>query len=78
MFPWYSDQQPILWWSPDPRMVLFPDEFKVSRSLAKTLRNGPYTTRLDTAFDCRHASLRGSPALGRRHLAQRRHDRRLR
>lgn len=51
MFPWYSSQQPILWWSPDPRMVLFPDEFKVSRSLAKTLRNGPYSTRLDTAFD---------------------------
>ena len=51
VFPWYSAQQPILWWSPDPRMVLFPDEFKVSRSLAKTLRNGPYTTRVDTAFD---------------------------
>ncbi len=51
VFPWYSDQQPILWWSPDPRMVLFPEEFKVSRSLAKTLRNGPYATRLDTAFD---------------------------
>ncbi len=51
VFPWYSEQQPILWWSPDPRMVLFPDEFKVSRSLAKTLRNGPYTTRLDSAFE---------------------------
>lgn len=51
VFPWYSAQQPILWWSPDPRMVLFPQEFKVSRSLAKTLRNGPYSTRLDTAFD---------------------------
>jgi leucyl/phenylalanyl-tRNA--protein transferase len=51
VFPWYSDQQPILWWSPDPRMVLFPDEFKISRSLAKTLRNGPYTTRVDTAFE---------------------------
>jgi len=50
VFPWYSAQQPILWWSPDPRMVLFPDEFKLSRSLAKTLRNGPYTTRVDTAF----------------------------
>lgn len=50
VFPWYSAQQPILWWSPDPRMVLFPEEFKVSRSLAKTLRNGPYSTRLDTAF----------------------------
>jgi leucyl/phenylalanyl-tRNA---protein transferase len=51
VFPWYSAQQPILWWSPDPRMVLFPDEFKVSRSLGKTLRNGPYSTRLDTAFE---------------------------
>jgi leucyl/phenylalanyl-tRNA--protein transferase len=51
IFPWYSDQQPILWWSPDPRMVLFPEEFKVSKSLAKTLRNGPYTTALDTSFE---------------------------
>jgi leucyl/phenylalanyl-tRNA---protein transferase len=50
VFPWYSAQQPILWWSPDPRMVLFPEEFKCSRSLAKTLRNGPYTTRADFAF----------------------------
>ena len=50
VFPWYSAQQPILWWSPDPRMVLFPEEFNVSRSLAKTLRNGRYSTRLDQAF----------------------------
>jgi leucyl/phenylalanyl-tRNA---protein transferase len=50
VFPWYSAQQPILWWSPDPRMVLFPQEFKCSRSLAKTLRNGPYITRADHAF----------------------------
>jgi leucyl/phenylalanyl-tRNA---protein transferase len=50
VFPWYSAQQPILWWSPDPRMVLFPQEFKCSRSLRKTLRNGPYTTRADHAF----------------------------
>jgi leucyl/phenylalanyl-tRNA--protein transferase len=50
VFPWYSAQQPILWWSPDPRMVLFPEEFKCSRSLRKTLRNGPYTTRVDHAF----------------------------
>ena len=50
VFPWYSAQQPILWWSPDPRMVLFPQEFKCSRSLRKTLRNGPYTTRVDHAF----------------------------
>ena len=50
VFPWYSAQQPILWWSPDPRMVLFPGEFNVSRSLRKTLRNGPYSTRVDLAF----------------------------
>ena len=50
VFPWYSAQQPILWWSPDPRMVLFPKEFNCSRSLRKTLRNGPYRTRVDHAF----------------------------
>lgn len=50
IFPWYSDRQPILWWSPDPRMVLVPGEFKCSRSLAKTLRSGRFETRLDTAF----------------------------
>ena len=42
-FPWYSDGQPILWWSPDPRTVLFPDELHVSRSLRKFIRQG--TTR---------------------------------
>ena len=50
VFPWYSAQQPILWWSPDPRMVLFPGEFKISRSLRKTLRGARYTTRVDHAF----------------------------
>ena len=50
VFPWYSAQQPILWWAPDPRMVLFPGEFKLSRSLAKTLRSGHFECRLDSAF----------------------------
>jgi leucyl/phenylalanyl-tRNA--protein transferase len=50
VFPWYSAQQPILWWSPDPRMVLFPEEFKCSRSLQKTIRNGSFTTQVDCAF----------------------------
>ncbi len=50
IFPWFGEGDPILWWSPDPRMVLFPAEFKVSRSLAKTLRNKSYEVRLDTAF----------------------------
>jgi leucyl/phenylalanyl-tRNA---protein transferase len=54
VFPWYSEGQPILWWSPDPRMVLFTDEFKVSRSLRKTLRHfaaDPHCEiRIDSAF----------------------------
>ena len=50
VFPWYSAQQPILWWSPDPRMVLYPREFNISRSLRKTLRSGLFTTRVDHAF----------------------------
>lgn len=59
VFPWYSAQQPILWWSPDPRMVLFPGEFKCSRSLSKTVRHGPFTTRVDQAFG---ATIRGCAA----------------
>lgn len=50
IFPWFSDDQPILWWSPDPRMVLFPHELKVSRSLRKTLCRRNYEVRTDTAF----------------------------
>jgi leucyl/phenylalanyl-tRNA--protein transferase len=50
IFPWYSPGQPILWWSPDPRMVLFPSELKVSRSLAKRMRKDDYEIRFDTAF----------------------------
>ena len=50
IFPWYSGHEPILWWSPDPRMVLFCDELKVPRSLAKSVRNKGYEVRVDTAF----------------------------
>jgi len=50
IFPWFSPGQPLLWWSPDPRMVLFPRELKVVRSLAKVLRNRAYEVRADTAF----------------------------
>ncbi|MDI5986993.1 leucyl/phenylalanyl-tRNA--protein transferase [Halomonas sp. M4R5S39] len=50
IFPWYSDDQPILWWSPDPRMVLFPHEIRVRRSLAKRLRNGGFRVTADAAF----------------------------
>jgi leucyl/phenylalanyl-tRNA---protein transferase len=51
IFPWYNPGQPILWWSPDPRSVLYPQELKVSRSLRKTLRNGGFSVSIDTAFD---------------------------
>ncbi len=50
IFPWFGPEDPLLWWSPDPRMVLFPSELKISRSLRKTLRKGRYQVRLDTAF----------------------------
>lgn len=50
IFPWFSAGQPVLWWSPAPRMVLFPAELKVSRSLAKVLRNSAYEIRFDTDF----------------------------
>lgn len=49
-FPWYQDGQPILWWSPDPRTVLLPDELRVSRSLAKLMRQGRYRVSFDTDF----------------------------
>jgi leucyl/phenylalanyl-tRNA--protein transferase len=51
VFPWYSAPEPILWWSPDPRMVLYSEELKISRSLAKSVRNKGYTVRIDTAFE---------------------------
>jgi leucyl/phenylalanyl-tRNA--protein transferase len=51
VFPWYSAEQPILWWAPDPRAVLLPEEFRVSRSLARSMRRRGYETRIDTAFE---------------------------
>jgi leucyl/phenylalanyl-tRNA--protein transferase len=51
IFPWYSGGEPVLWWSPDPRMVLFCDELKVSRSLAKSVRNKGFDVRVDTCFE---------------------------
>jgi leucyl/phenylalanyl-tRNA--protein transferase len=50
LFPWYSEGQPILWWSPDPRWILVPAELHVPRSLAKDLRSGRYRVTADTAF----------------------------
>ncbi|EQM77780.1 leucyl/phenylalanyl-tRNA--protein transferase [Pseudomonas stutzeri] len=49
-FPWYQEGQPLLWWSPDPRTVLYPEELHVSRSLAKKLRQGVFNVTFDRAF----------------------------
>lgn len=51
IFPWFNPGEPILWWSPDPRMLLFPAEMKIARSLRKTLRNRGFEVRFDTAFE---------------------------
>ncbi|MFM9834541.1 MAG: leucyl/phenylalanyl-tRNA--protein transferase [Methylophilaceae bacterium] len=50
IFPWFSADEPIMWWSPNPRMVLFPDELKISTSLKKTLNNHAFETRMNTGF----------------------------
>ena len=51
IFPWYSDNQPILWWSPDPRMVLYPENLHISKSLQKSLRKQNYSITFDNAFE---------------------------
>lgn len=50
IFPWFNPGEPILWWSPDPRLVLYPEQLKISRSLNKTLRKQPFEIRYDCAF----------------------------
>jgi len=49
-FPWFAEGEPLLWWSPDPRMVLIPGALHVPRSLARTIRRGRFLIRVDTAF----------------------------
>jgi leucyl/phenylalanyl-tRNA---protein transferase len=51
IFPWYDKQSPILWWSPDPRLVLFPGRFKFSASLKQRIRSGKYTVMTDNDFE---------------------------
>lgn len=50
IFPWYPEDSPILWWSPDPRLVLRPEDLKVSRSLGQTAKRGIYQVTMDSAF----------------------------
>jgi len=51
IFPWYSEGEPILWWSPDPRLVLYPGEIKVSKSLEKIIKRGAFDVTFDAAFE---------------------------
>jgi leucyl/phenylalanyl-tRNA---protein transferase len=51
IFPWFSEGQPVLWWSPDPRMVLYTEEFRLHRSLAKVVRRQVFEVRFDTCFE---------------------------
>ena len=51
IFPWYSEGSPILWWSPDPRLVLFPEELRVSRSLRQCINKGIFDVTVNAAFD---------------------------
>jgi leucyl/phenylalanyl-tRNA---protein transferase len=70
IFPWYSDGQPVLWWSPDPRMILRPEEFKVSPSLKKTLkrvlRDDAWEIRVDTDFAAVMRACANAPRHGQR------------
>jgi leucyl/phenylalanyl-tRNA--protein transferase len=50
IFPWFEDDQPILWWSPDPRMILFPEKFKISKSLRKTLKSEKFKITFNQNF----------------------------
>lgn len=66
IFPWYSDNEPILWWSPDPRLILDLDEFKISRSLRKTLNKQSFRVTFDQVFSkvmqaCATVPRRGQP-----------------
>lgn len=51
IFPWFNEDQPIIWWSPDPRFVLFPDKLKISRSMQRVLKKGEFKVTYDQCFD---------------------------
>ena len=61
IFPWYAHGDPILWWSPDPRLVLYPNALHVSRSLTKTLKQGHFVVTLDQDFAQVIAACAGAP-----------------
>ncbi len=65
IFPWYSEDEPPMWWSPDPRFVLYPDELKVSKSMKQVFNRGLFEFRVNTSFadvigHCRDAKRKGT------------------
>lgn len=62
IFPWYEEKQPVMWWSPDPRMVLFPEKLKISKSMKQLLNKGAFHVTYDTNFE---AVIRNCAAIGR-------------
>jgi len=63
IFPWFSEGDPILWWSPSPRLVIFPDEFKIPRRLSRLLRQKKFSVTMDKAF---HQVITACATIGKR------------
>ncbi|MES1987793.1 MAG: leucyl/phenylalanyl-tRNA--protein transferase [Pseudomonadota bacterium] len=63
IFPWFNEDEPVMWWSPNPRMVLFPDELKISNSLKKTLKKQPFEIRFNTSFSAVMTACSSTPRL---------------
>lgn len=63
IFPWFNEDEPVMWWSPSPRMVLFPDELKISNSLKKTLKKQPFEIRFNTSFSAVMTACSNTPRL---------------
>ena len=66
IFPWFSEGEPLLWWSPDPRMVFRTDGVRLSSKFRRQLRNSPWTLRADTAFDAVITACASTPRPGQR------------
>ena len=64
IFPWFNDEDPIMWWSPDPRFVLFPDNLKVSKSMQQVIRKEEFQFKYDTAFEAVIAACGDTPRKG--------------
>ncbi|MCP4440602.1 MAG: leucyl/phenylalanyl-tRNA--protein transferase [Aureispira sp.] len=64
IFPWYNEGEPIVWWAPDPRFVLFPSEISVSKSMRKIIRRKTFEVRYDTAFEQVIEACSSTPRLG--------------